>query len=61
MVTGSSIRRLDIGYLDLYLEHQALNDYFAAWRAMGGGRYSPFDDEGFKAIAEAHGKTVGQV
>lgn len=123
----ASLERLGIGYLDLYLEHQALNDYFAAWRAMqdahragklraigvsnfypnvltnfcecvdvipavnqvelhpyytqekaletmrrygvvpeawaplGGGRYDPFGDEGFRAIAEAHGKTVGQV
>ena len=130
----ASLERLDIGYLDLYLEHQACNDYFAAWRAMqdafkarklhaigvsnfypniltnfcecvdiipavnqvelhpyytqenglmaqesaldvmrhygvvpeawaplGGGRYNPFEDEGFKAIAAAHGKTVGQV
>jgi diketogulonate reductase-like aldo/keto reductase len=30
----ASLDRLDIGYLDLYLEHQACNDYFAAWRAM---------------------------
>ncbi len=130
----ASLARLDLGYLDLYLEHQACGDYFAAWRAMtdahragklraigvsnfypnvltnfcecvdvipavnqvelhpyytqesglmaqesaldvmhhygvvseawaplGGGRYNPFEDEGFKAIAEAHGKTVGQV
>ena len=130
----ASLERLDIGYLDLYLEHQALNDYFSAWRAMedayrsgklraigvsnfypniltnfcecvdvvpavnqvelhpyytqerglmaeesaldvmhrygvvpeawaplGGGRYNPFEDEEFKAIAAAHGKTVGQV
>ena len=130
----ASLARLDVGYLDLYLEHQALNDYFAAWRAMtdaykagklraigvsnfypniltnfcecvevipavnqvelhpyytqehglmaeesamdvmhrygvvpeawaplGGGRYNPFEDEGFIVIAEAHGKTVGQV
>ena len=130
----ASLERLDIGYLDLYLEHQALNDYFSAWRAMtdaykagklraigvsnfypniltnfcectevvpavnqvelhpyytqetglmaeesamdvmrrygvvpeawaplGGGRYNPFDDEGFISIAEAHHKTVGQV
>lgn len=130
----ASLRRLDIGYLDLYLEHQALNDYFAAWRAMtdaykagklraigvsnfypniltnfcecvdvipavnqvelhpyftqetglmaeesaldvmrrygvvpeawaplGGGRYNPFEDEDFMAIAKAYGKTVGQV
>ena len=120
----ASLDRLDIGYLDLYLEHQALNDYFAAWRSMqrayeagklraigvsnfypniltnfcevvdvvpavnqvelhpyytqegaletmahygvvpeawaplGGGRYNPFEDEGFRAIAEVHGKTV---
>ena len=123
----ASLERLDIGYLDLYLEHQALNDYFAAWRAMeaayragklraigvcnfypniltnfcecvdvvpavnqvelhpyytqeaaletmdyygvvpeawaplGGGRYNPFEEPDFVAIAEAHGKTVGQV
>ena len=123
----ASLARLDIGYLDLYLEHQAYNDYFSAWRAMtdayksgrlraigvsnfypniltnfceimevtpavnqvelhpyytqegaletmdrygvvpeawaplGGGRYNPFEDEGFQAIAQAHGKTVGQV
>ena len=31
---NASLERLNIGYLDLYLEHQALNDYFAAWRAM---------------------------
>jgi diketogulonate reductase-like aldo/keto reductase len=130
----ASLERLDIGYLDLYLEHQACNDYFAAWRAMtdaykagklraigvsnfypniltnfcecvevvpavnqvelhpyytqehglmaeesamdvmhrygvvpeawaplGGGRYNPFEERDFLAIAEAHGKTVGQV
>lgn len=130
----ASLERLDIGYLDLYLEHQAYNDYFAAWRAMteaykagklraigvsnfypniltnfcecvevvpavnqielhpyytqehglmaeesamdvmhrygvvpeawaplGGGRYNPFEEPDFLAIAKAHGKTVGQV
>lgn len=30
----TSLRKLDIGYIDLYLEHQAMGDYFAAWRAM---------------------------
>lgn len=30
----TSLKKLDIGYLDLYLEHQAMGDYFAAWRAM---------------------------
>lgn len=123
----ASVEKLGLGYIDLYLEHQALNDYFSAWRAMqdaykqgilrnigvsnfypniltnfcewaevtpavnqvelhpyytqeaaletmehygvvpeawaplGGGRYNPFDDEGFISIAQAHGKTVGQV
>lgn len=130
----ASLERLDIGYLDLYLEHQAYNDYFAAWRAMtdaykagklraigvsnfypniltnfcecvevvpavnqvelhpyytqehglmaeesamdvmhrygvvpeawaplGGGRYNPFEEPDFVAIAAAHNKTVGQV
>jgi diketogulonate reductase-like aldo/keto reductase len=32
-----------------------------AWAPLGGGRYDPFTDEGFLAIAEAHHKTVGQV
>ena len=30
----TSLDNLDLGYLDLYLEHQAMGDYFAAWRAM---------------------------
>lgn len=30
----TSLKKLDIGYIDLYLEHQAMGDYFAAWRAM---------------------------
>lgn len=30
----TSLRKLDIGYIDLYLEHQAMGDFFAAWRAM---------------------------
>lgn len=30
----TSLQKLNIGYLDLYLEHQAMGDFFAAWRAM---------------------------
>ena len=30
----ASLDKLDLGYIDLYLEHQAMGDYFAAWRAM---------------------------
>ncbi len=122
-----SIETMGVGYLDLYLLHQAMKDYFSAWRAMedaykegklraigvsnfypfvltnfcetvaikpmvnqvelhpyftqegaletmkyynvvpeawaplGGGRYSPFDDEMLKEIAAAHGKTIAQV
>ena len=122
-----SLEKSGLDYLDLYLLHQALGDYFAAWRALeaahrdgrlraigvsnfypniltnfcevvdvvpavnqvelhpyfvqaealetmarygvvpeawaplGGGRYDPFDDPMLKGIAEAHGKTVGQV
>ena len=122
----ASLKKSGLAYLDLYLLHQALNDYFAAWRAMeeayrdgrlkaigvsnfypniltnfcevvdvipsvnqvelhpwyvqsgaletmkdygvvpeawaplGGGRYA-FEDETLKAVAQAHGKTVGQV
>ncbi len=30
----ASIRKSGLEYLDLYLLHQAMDDYFAAWRAM---------------------------
>ena len=30
----TSLNNLGLDYLDLYLEHQAMGDYFAAWRAM---------------------------
>ena len=30
----NSMRRLGLDYLDLYLIHQPLNDYYGAWRAM---------------------------
>lgn len=122
-----SLKKTGLEYLDLYLLHQAMGDYFSAWRAMedvykegrlkaigvsnfypniltnfcetveikpmvnqvelhpffaqpealetmkyygvqpeawaplGGGRYAPFENETLKAIAEAHGKSVGQV
>ena len=122
----ASIAKTGLEYLDLYLLHQAMGDYFAAWRAMeeafregrlkaigvsnfypniltnfcetvdvipavnqvelhpwyvqegalktmqsygvvpeawaplGGGRYA-LEDETLKAVAAAHGKTVGQV
>lgn len=123
----ASLKKLGLEYLDLYLLHQAMKDYFSAWRAMedayregklnaigvsnfyphvltnfcetvkirpmvnqvelhpyftqeralatmrhydvvpeawaplGGGRYNPFEDETLTGIAQAHGKTVGQV
>lgn len=123
----SSMKTLGVDYIDLYLLHQAMKDYFSAWRAMedaykegkiravgvsnfypfvltnfcetvaikpmvnqiethpyftqeqslevmnyygvvpeawaplGGGRYSPWNDEMLKSIAENHGKTIGQV
>lgn len=123
----ASIKKSGLEYLDLYLLHQAMGDYFSAWRAMedaykegklkaigvsnfypniltnfcetvevkpmvnqvelhpffaqpealetmkfygvvpeawaplGGGRYAPFENETLKAIAEAHGKSIGQV
>jgi len=122
-----SIEAMGIGYIDLYLLHQAMKDYFSAWRAMedaykegklraigvsnfyphvltnfcetveikpmvnqvelhpyfaqeealetmkyynvvpeawaplGGGRYSPFNNEMLKEIAVSHGKTIAQV
>lgn len=123
----NSLSKFGLEYLDLYLLHQAMGDYFAAWRAMekayesgklraigvsnfypniltnfcetvrirpmvnqvemhpyfiqedaietmryygvvpeawaplGGGRYNPFEDPEFQAIAKKYGKTVGQV
>ncbi len=123
----SSLHKLGLEYLDLYLLHQAMKDYFSAWRAMedaykagklhaigvsnfyphtltnfcetvsvlpmvnqvelhpfytqtnaletmrhygvqpeawaplGGGRYKPFENETLAAIAQAHGKSIGQV
>mgnify|MGYP002861044483 CR=1 FL=1 len=30
----TSLSNLGLDYIDLYLEHQAMGDYFAAWRAM---------------------------
>ena len=122
-----SLEAMGLEYIDLYLLHQAMKDYFSAWRAiedaykegklraigvsnfypfvltnfcetveikpmvnqiethpyftqepaletmnyygvvpeawapLGGGRYSPWNDEMLKGIAEAHGKTIGQV
>ena len=30
----TSIEKIGLGYLDLYLLHQSMGDYFSAWRAM---------------------------
>jgi diketogulonate reductase-like aldo/keto reductase len=30
----ASIEKLGVDYIDLYLLHQAMKDYFSAWRAM---------------------------
>lgn len=30
----ASLEKMGIGYIDLYLLHQAMKDYFSAWRAM---------------------------
>ena len=123
----ASLKKSGLEYFDLYLLHQAMGDYFSAWRAMedayeagklksigvsnfyahilanfcetvkikpmvnqvelhpyfaqpsaietmkyynvqpeawaplGGGRYTPFEDEILQDIAEAHGRTVAQV
>lgn len=123
----TSLEKMGLEYLDLYLLHQAMKDYFSAWRAMedaykegkikaigvsnfyphvltnfcetvditpmvnqvelhpffvqedalktmhdyqvqpeawaplGGGRYTPFENEVLKGIADNHGKALGQV
>lgn len=46
----TSLKKLDIGYIDLYLEHQAMGDYFAAWRAME----KAYKDGKLKAIGVAN-------
>ena len=30
----ASLEKLKLEYIDLYLEHQAMGDYFASWKAM---------------------------
>lgn len=123
----ASLEMTGLEYLDLYLLHQAMKDYFSAWRAMedvyeegklkaigvsnfyphvltnfcetvrikpmvnqvelhpyftqeaaletmhyydvipeawaplGGGRYTPFENDMLRGIASAHGKTVSQI
>ncbi|MBQ9046320.1 MAG: aldo/keto reductase [Solobacterium sp.] len=42
----ASIRKSGLDYLDLYLLHQAMGDYFAAWRAME----KAYEDGKLKAI-----------
>ena len=43
----ASIEKSGLGYLDLYLLHQAMGDYFSAWRAM---------EDAYK---EGKGKAIG--
>lgn len=123
----ASLEKMGLEYLDLYLLHQAMRDYFSAWRAMedvykedklkvigvsnfyphtltnfcetvdiapmvnqvelhpffaqedalktmhdyqvqpeawaplGGGRYTPFENEVLRGIADNHCKTISQV
>lgn len=42
----ASIEKSGLGYLDLYLLHQAMGDYFSAWRAME----DAYDEGKLKAI-----------
>ena len=30
----ASLKKSGLEYIDLYLQHQSMGDYFAAWRAM---------------------------
>ena len=58
----ASLKALGLEYLDLYLLHQAMGDYFSAWRApLGGGRYNAASNPVLSAIADRHHKSVSQV
>lgn len=46
----TSLEKLGIDYIDLYLEHQAMGDFFAAWRAME----KAYRDGKLKAIGVAN-------
>lgn len=46
----TSLQKLDVGYIDLYLQHQAMGDFFAAWRAME----KAYKDGKLKAIGVAN-------
>ena len=46
----TSLDKLGLEYLDLYLEHQAMGDYFGAWRAME----EAYKDGKLKAIGVAN-------
>ncbi|XED86432.1 aldo/keto reductase [Klebsiella pneumoniae] len=74
---AASLKKSGLEYFDLYLLHQAMGDYFSAWRALeamkhyhvqpeawaplGGGRHNPYQDALLRGIADAHQKTIAQV
>lgn len=72
---GRSLHKLGFDYLDLYLVHMPLGDYYGAWRAMEklgvqpqgwapfaeGGVKGMFSEPVLQEIAAKHGKTAAQV
>lgn len=53
----TSLKKLGTDYLDLYLIHQPMGDYYGAYKAME----EMYKEGKLKAIGEKYGKTPAQV